>query len=649
MGILRPATPGFLTTLAATILLIVVSFCVPYFKSIYFLKASLATSGVSGSITLGTLGYCFELSGNTTCSKPRVGYEFDPNALLGNDTRIQIPQVVVKWLTYALVLHLVAMGLAAISACFGLLAHVREMSMSCFSSCISGFAAVIALLAFIFDIAFFFVVKSRINHVQGGRATIGNAIWLTLAAWILLFFSGWVFALGRCCISNRSRKGKHEGEPEQGVNPNSAYAETMRLNAVKAEADRKAQQLAGTYEVGLPAHEEYERQPLRSDPQYMEEEHSPYVDIPAQTAEHAVGDVRRQPSGYTIGPGHGRQPTAPGGGPYPGGYVRGPPGGRAVDGLYGTAPVRDAPLAELTAIGATNLPAHHQRRSGSETAQTHPPQPLSYPNVNDAAYGNQPRHRRPSTSETGQGYHPQQPPYQDVHYNPYGNQPRHRGPSGAETGQGYPQPQSYQDTGLPYGAQPSSHAPAYDPYAPATAYANAVPAGQPQYPSSNRPADTYVAPYGSPSTVSSQPSSHRRNNTLTPPEYDSSTQSRSPAEGSGSSYFHGGSSTRLHHPQSHSSIRTSSSGPSSGLSPLSTIPSPMPPGPAYGGVTSPVSPGNRQTQAVRGPRDDGANPLRRGPVTHNLGFGRRAEDEQTVISEAPPRYDALDPVNLENR
>jgi hypothetical protein len=50
MGIIRPATPGFLVTLIATVLLAVVSFSVPYFHSIFFLKASLAVEGVSVSL-----------------------------------------------------------------------------------------------------------------------------------------------------------------------------------------------------------------------------------------------------------------------------------------------------------------------------------------------------------------------------------------------------------------------------------------------------------------------------------------------------------------------------------------------------------------------------------------------------------------------
>lgn len=74
MGIIRPATPGFLVTLTAAALLAVVVFSVPYFKSVFFLKASLENQGITGSITFGVLGYCLELNNGTTCSKPSIGY-----------------------------------------------------------------------------------------------------------------------------------------------------------------------------------------------------------------------------------------------------------------------------------------------------------------------------------------------------------------------------------------------------------------------------------------------------------------------------------------------------------------------------------------------------------------------------------------------
>ncbi|KAF8506555.1 pali-domain-containing protein [Russula emetica] len=320
---MKPATPGFIVTLIATILLAIVSFSVPWFKSVFFLKASLAVEGINGSVTFGVLGYCYQLNNGTTCSKASVGYQLDIDQLVGNKTNIQIPQVVVKWITYALVLHIVALVLAAISSFFGLLAHVREFSMSGFSSCISGLGAAIALLAFIFDLVFFFLVKSRINDVKGGSATMGSAIWLTFAAWVLLFFSGCFYSLGRCCIRRRPRDmARGDGgtwAPAQSTS--STYEEQMRLDAVKAEADRKARQ--GKNELGLPAFPEYDpTQPLTSDAEHENAARVPYRDT--QYAAAPVG-TRAVDDYYTAGnnayPPR-RQPTASSGRTQQTGYVR---------------------------------------------------------------------------------------------------------------------------------------------------------------------------------------------------------------------------------------------------------------------------------------------------------------------------------------
>lgn len=234
-----------------------------------------------------------------------------------------------KWLTYALVLHIVALGLSAASALFGLLAHVREMSMTCCSTFVSGFAAAVAMLAFIFDLALFFVAKARISAV--GSAEMGNAIWLTLAAWLLLFFSGCFYTIGRCCITKRRPRGgddwdknKDRGESGAGYNNgngngNGGHAEQMRLDAVKAEADRKARQK--TLEVGLPAF--HEVQPLTS----RVDDGNTYGDVPYQ--DHAPSS----PAGY------GRRPSQSGG-YVGGGYVQAPIGSRAVDEYY--APTNNA-------------------------------------------------------------------------------------------------------------------------------------------------------------------------------------------------------------------------------------------------------------------------------------------------------------------
>ncbi|RDB28754.1 pH-response regulator protein palI/prr-5 [Hypsizygus marmoreus] len=349
MGIIRPATPGFLVTLVATALLAVVSFCVPYFKSVYFLKANISIGGNNGSITFGTLGYCLQLANGTTCSSPAVGYQLDINSLVGNELPVEIPQVVVKWLTYCLVLHIVALGLSAGSALFGLLAHVREMSMTCCSTCVSGLAAAVALLAFIFDIAIFFAARARINAV--GSAEIGNATWLTLAAWILLFFSGCFYTLGRCCYSRRQpRKGQWDNSKGSGVGGlgGGSTADQLRLDAVKAEAERKARQK--DVEVGLPAF--HEIQPLAArvdgDKVYLDDDHdASYGGRPAN-----------------------------GGGYSGGGYVQAPVGSRAVDEYY--SPTR-------TNFPPSTYPPAPQQGTGYAVAgygQNNTPKPASPPQQN---------------------------------------------------------------------------------------------------------------------------------------------------------------------------------------------------------------------------------------------------------------------------
>ncbi|KAG9314171.1 hypothetical protein JVU11DRAFT_4957 [Chiua virens] len=343
-SLIRPATPGFLVTLAATILLACVSFSVPLFKSIYFLKASLSVENQNGYITSLALGMSSVSLLLLLLPQSLPSFQ-DINALVGDSTSIQIPDVIVKWLTYVLVLHIVAFGLAAVSAFFGLLAHVREMAMSCFSSCISGLAATVALVAFIFDIAIFFVAKSRMNSVSGGSASIGNAVWLTLAAWLLLFFSGCFYGVGRCCIKRRSRDGwGKKDDPENGFNS----SDQLRLDAVKAEADRKARQAQP--EGGLPAFHEYDpSQPLKArvdGEEVLLEEDTPYRDNQSiSTAGNAgMGTYGRSARGYAGG-----------------GYIQAPPGTRAVD-SYNRPQRRGSTLTHTT---ATTVPSMYPPSSSA--------------------------------------------------------------------------------------------------------------------------------------------------------------------------------------------------------------------------------------------------------------------------------------------
>ncbi|KAK0456167.1 SUR7/PalI family-domain-containing protein [Armillaria borealis] len=430
MGILRPATPGFICTLVATILLAVVSFCVPFLKSVYFLKASISEGGYNGTITFGTLGYCLELSNGTTCSKASVGYELDINSLVGNDLPISIPNVAVKWITYALVLHIVALGLAAVSAFFGLLAHVREMSMTCCSTCVSGFAAAVALIAFIFDLVLFFVAKARINSV--GTASMGTAIWLTLAAWLLLFFSGCLYTVGRCCISKRKprdqwgrRQDRENGEYDQ-----------MRLDAVKAEADRKAMQKT---EVGLSPLPEAQPLTARVDGDNVIIER-PYRD---QSAPSTANNL--QSGGY------GGRP-AQGGGYVGGGYVQAPAGSRAVDEYYNPTQSTSYP------------PQPQPRRQGSTTTGYAPSTYAASTYTYAAPEPSSPTHNLPVNNQY-LSTNPQQ--YPDRHDSPVGGYGHTAGGTtyhSAASHQQYPSAYSQYDTYDVSQAHPQAQSQYNDPY-----------------------------------------------------------------------------------------------------------------------------------------------------------------------------------------
>lgn len=225
--------------------------------------------------------------------------------------------------------------------------------MTCFSSCISGFAATVALVAFIFDIALFFVAKSRMNSVSGGSASIGNAVWLTLVAWILLFFSGCFYGIGRCCIGRRQRDawGGKAGTPigENGYNSN----EQMRLDAVKAEADRKARQAQP--EVGLPAFHEYDpSQPLKArvdgEEVYLEED-APYRDNQSvsTSGRAGMGTYGRTARGAYAG----------------GGYMQAPPGTRAVDEYNNASPYPRRQASNITHTTTTTTPSMYPPSSST--------------------------------------------------------------------------------------------------------------------------------------------------------------------------------------------------------------------------------------------------------------------------------------------
>ncbi|KAK8854869.1 hypothetical protein IAR55_003608 [Kwoniella newhampshirensis] len=430
----RNATPGTLICLAATALLAVVSFNTPLLKSLDFFSATYS----EGSISLGTLGFCRTISGRQTCTGPQVGYEFNPNTVFGV-TAFNIPEAITKYLTYVLILHVVALAFAAFATIIGIFAHSPTFPLLCLSIWMAGIASTFSFLALVFDLAMFYIARARINSVQGANAEIGTSVWLTLAAWVLLAVSGCFFGIGNCCGDcrndrqggdpNRNRYDRARSEGEEDYK--------MRMMAIDNERARKQKQ-----EQGLPSFQELT--PLKDDGEdkYLHET------APVNQQRVMPGGLRRDGSVLQgVGVGYGRRNNGtPANDPYAAGGQNGYPGGwgQPQGGYHAIQPPPPVArrLSDVTSAG--DFVGVGAGGAGVEVAQ-----PQGYGNgAGGGYYGDQQYDERAVA-----GYGSDQGHYgatngsaNEQHY--YHNDPYHQ------------QQQGYTD---PYGQQPQTHAYA-DPY-----------------------------------------------------------------------------------------------------------------------------------------------------------------------------------------
>jgi len=219
MPIIGPNTLGTMVILLAAILQIVILSSAPYRPNVYFLAATVNSDVSSlrqaGVIKMGVFGYCISTeNGSNRCSAPSVGYALDPKvifALPKLPEMIKLSDSIIQSVTKVLVLHVFATILACLAFISGLVSHIEEFSKTCWTSCFTSLSASVTLLVSIFDLIFFAIIKARINAMKESDASIsaefGSAIWLSIAAWILLAFSGCFFCAGRClCNFRRSRR-----------------------------------------------------------------------------------------------------------------------------------------------------------------------------------------------------------------------------------------------------------------------------------------------------------------------------------------------------------------------------------------------------------------------------------------------------------
>lgn len=266
---------------------------------------------IDGTVNLGTFGWCLNgLGTKPVCQGPQLGYELDSDQVFGNNTSFSLPNSLIKWLTYALIVHPIAAGLAAASFLSGCISHCREFSTSRITTWLTSFATTIAFIAFVFDIVLFSIARSRINSASnndvGLKASLGNAIWLTLAGFILLFLAGCLFGFGHRCIKRRPTQAEKDSVRPQ---MDTIYASAARKEAEDLEKAEKSRRGGSS---GLPAFPE-EEVPLTAMPKTEElyaEEFNNSQDIAGVGTGYGARTNGNQ-SAYNS-PARGRTPLPPG-------------------------------------------------------------------------------------------------------------------------------------------------------------------------------------------------------------------------------------------------------------------------------------------------------------------------------------------------
>ncbi|WVQ94619.1 hypothetical protein IAU59_001699 [Kwoniella sp. CBS 9459] len=204
---------GSFLLFAAFALLLVSTVSAPVFRQISFLEVR----NSSQKLAFGVFGYCTNVDGggNHGCTDRRLGYDIaDVTGSLANFTYVNDR---LEGLTKALILHPIATGLAFLSF---LIALCSDRLGFLFASLIAFFAFLVSLAAMVVDFVMFGIIRNQVNNNSStinATAKFDNAIWLTLAATVILFFSTFIVCFETCTARRRTR------DKEVGYAGNGAY------------------------------------------------------------------------------------------------------------------------------------------------------------------------------------------------------------------------------------------------------------------------------------------------------------------------------------------------------------------------------------------------------------------------------------------
>ncbi|KAJ7075671.1 actin cortical patch SUR7/pH-response regulator pali [Mycena belliarum] len=194
-----PLHAGTFLIFSGMVLLIVASISAPTVSKINFLQVHTANN--ASTVNFGTLGYCVANPGENSCTPTGVGYRIaDEIQAVGIDAFSRAKAVSLHGLTQGLILHQIGAGIAAIAFLMALCSHRIGYL---FASAVAFIAFLFSLAALILDFVLFGSVRSHVRD-DNGSAKFGNAIWIVLAATIVLFLAS--IATCFACVTARKRR-----------------------------------------------------------------------------------------------------------------------------------------------------------------------------------------------------------------------------------------------------------------------------------------------------------------------------------------------------------------------------------------------------------------------------------------------------------
>ncbi|KAJ7160949.1 hypothetical protein C8R46DRAFT_1106037 [Mycena filopes] len=194
---------GTFLIFAGMALLIVASISAPTVAKINFLHLPLVNGS---SVNFGTLGFCIANPDGNHCTPTGVGYRIaDEIAALGIPPFSSASAASLHGLTEGLILHQIGAGIAGIAFLLAVCSHRLGYLIA---SAVAFIAFLFALASLILDFIVFSSVRKHV-HDNDGKATWGNAIWMVLAATIVLLFAS-VATCFACVTARRHTRRSHK-------------------------------------------------------------------------------------------------------------------------------------------------------------------------------------------------------------------------------------------------------------------------------------------------------------------------------------------------------------------------------------------------------------------------------------------------------